>query len=77
MLTITQLILSSWLSKCKHEVMIHSQQQLTPGISSSLVYRLDLKSAGKTSTIDLGKISNLVAVVCTEFITVTRVRGFP
>ena len=36
MRTITQLIayMSSWLSKCKHEVMMHFQQWLTPGISS-------------------------------------------
>ena len=34
--TITQLIayMSCLLSKCKHQVMIHSQQQSRPGISS-------------------------------------------
>ena len=36
--------MSSWLSKCKHEVMINSQQQLTPGISSQVPHEFPLFS---------------------------------
>ena len=35
--------MSSWFSKCKYEVIIYSQQQLTPGISSQQTERAFLK----------------------------------